>query len=555
MIDSNPSFIKFSHPLLKIAVDNGRTAKLYKKFNIELKRTLNTILPFSERCLATEITLSLLAELNLRSHDLNAFSLEWLRHITPDLNTPVTLEALAFFELKSAGFAITHPWGSFPFPTYTDLIPILDKSKIPTSTKKEIELPSIVVNAWLEALTQTEKAISLSHIRFWTKSECWSALRILVLKNTLTITPSDCIDERLIYLQTSGSSIWSELTKQLNAMGEPNDNIFGGQSYFDRLLTHVAEIKKQPVQDNLFISEPSNQSTTLRVIKEKFPTSHDRDVKEQLESYRALQEPISVARMPSSPELNKLLSQLEYEFPWGTDAVKELDELLTPASLLGVQELTMKPILLVGPPGSGKSRFARRLSELLKLPFFSVPCGGSSDSKMLTGTARGWSSADVGPLVKLMLQHKTATIFTLLDEIDKTDEHGSTSPPISSILLSLCEPETAARWRDGFLQVEVDLSRVIYIATANSLQKIPRALLSRFKIILLPEPGEEHISILANNLLSEIERDWGLLEFTIPRPNPEMWSGRKANAREVRARLQSYLAEWARETLSPTKVH
>jgi len=121
--------------------------------------------------------------------------------------------------------------------------------------------------------------------------------------------------------------------------------------------------------------------------------------------------------------------------------------------------------------------------------------------------------------------------------------------------LSLCEPETAARWRDGFLQVEVDLSRVIYIATANSLQKIPRALLSRFKIILLPEPGEEHISILANNLLSEIERDWGLLEFTIPRPNPEMWSGRKANAREVRARLQSYLAEWARETLSPTKVH
>ncbi len=148
----------------------------------------------------------------------------------------------------------------------------------------------------------------------------------------------------------------------------------------------------------------------------------------------------------------------------------------------GREGLQLPPILLDGPPGIGKSRWARRLGELLMAPTTVIEATTESASFGLVGSQRGWGSACPGRLIETVLQSVIANPVMVLDEIDKagmpTSTKGNTFSLVQS-LLPLLEPMTARRWSCPYFQVKFDMSWVIWVLTSNNHRALTAPLLSR----------------------------------------------------------------------------
>jgi SpoVK/Ycf46/Vps4 family AAA+-type ATPase len=259
--------------------------------------------------------------------------------------------------------------------------------------------------------------------------------------------------------------------------------------------------------------------------------------------------------MPGVSTLEASLHTLYGEFPWAQAAVDLLSERLRTARRLGIQELRLPPILLAGPPGAGKSRFCRRVAELLRLPYIPIGCGGRHDAKALSGTSRGWSTGEPSPLVRLLIQRRSASALVLLDEIDKAARNGSDAPPMTSLLLSLLESETAQRWYDSYLQTTCDMSHVTFFATANSLAGIPRPLLSRFELIYVPEPSSQHLESLITGITRDLERDWGMEHGVLPHMPATSLGNRQIDARSLKKAVLRFIGRWSEEHLAPQRLH
>ena len=106
-----------------------------------------------------------------------------------------------------------------------------------------------------------------------------------------------------------------------------------------------------------------------------------------------------------------------------------------------------------------------------------------SDVKVLKGVTRGWASNRTSRIVEFMLQTKTANPFFVLDEVDKTGCYRGHGGDPQEALLDLLEPGNAARYQDVYLMTECDLSHCMYIATSNSLERLPDPLLSRLRCL------------------------------------------------------------------------
>ena len=183
--------------------------------------------------------------------------------------------------------------------------------------------------------------------------------------------------------------------------------------------------------------------------------------------------------MPSLDRLHSIQATLIGEFPWAEDAVSAVLSELFARKRHGTAVLGMSPLLLVGLPGGGKTRFCRRVSDLLGTPNTVINMAGMSDVKVLKGVTRGWASNRTSRIVEFMLQTKTANPFFVLDEVDKTGCYRGHGGDPQEALLDLLEPGNAARYQDVYLMTECDLSHCMYIATSNSLERLPDPLLSR----------------------------------------------------------------------------
>jgi ATP-dependent Lon protease len=215
----------------------------------------------------------------------------------------------------------------------------------------------------------------------------------------------------------------------------------------------------------------------------------------------------------------------------------------------------MTPTLLVGLPGCGKSRMARRIAEELKTPFHALSFAGMGDSRAILGTARGWSGGQPSPILNLMVSGASASQLVLLDELDKARSDTKNDIDPTSALLNLLEPESARCWYDTYLQTPCDLTKLMFLATANLLSPIPKPLLSRLRVVLVPEPRREDFRTIARGALVDIAREWDLPERTFESVGDAMTLGAARNAREIRAFARAYLHDWARKTLGPGRRH
>lgn len=157
----------------------------------------------------------------------------------------------------------------------------------------------------------------------------------------------------------------------------------------------------------------------------------------------------------------------------------------------------VRPILLDGAPGVGKTAFAQRIAEALGLPYRKISAGGLQHAFVFTGTASHWGNSHSGEIFNLLGHGTSASAVILIDEVDKISDRSDYA--ILPALLDLLEPESSARYREESLGLSFDASRLIILLTSNRKHAIDPALLSRCSVFDIDNPGaNQKVNIVIN---------------------------------------------------------
>lgn len=211
---------------------------------------------------------------------------------------------------------------------------------------------------------------------------------------------------------------------------------------------------------------------------------------------RAAERPLlrTVAQPPRAQAVLELVRTL----PNFAEAITHVAEQLALHRLRQDGVFQPAPMLLLGPPGVGKSHFAQALAQLLGSTVHTLQLASQSSGWVLSGLDRGWSGARPGQVFDTLAFGDTLSPVVVLDEIDKVNPDARNHP--LGPLYALLEPMTASKFRDEFVEFTVDTSQVIWIATANDEKDIPPALLSRFVVFRIEAPTGDELGVVLQTM-------------------------------------------------------
>ncbi|MCW9016686.1 MAG: endopeptidase La, partial [Kangiellaceae bacterium] len=196
-------------------------------------------------------------------------------------------------------------------------------------------------------------------------------------------------------------------------------------------------------------------------------------------------------------KLRSAKNALDKEHSGLHDVKQRIIEFLALGAMKG--EISGSILLLVGPPGVGKTSIGRSIASALKRQFFRFSVGGMRDEAEIKGHRRTYIGAMPGKIVQALIESGSSNPVIMLDEIDKIGSSYQGDP--SSALLEVLDPEQNSQFLDHYLDTRVDLSKVLFICTANQLDTIPRPLLDRMEVIRLSGYIlEEKVAIAKNHL-------------------------------------------------------
>mmetsp|Transcript_22464 Transcript_22464/g.62033 ORF Transcript_22464/g.62033 Transcript_22464/m.62033 type:complete len:1027 (-) Transcript_22464:288-3368(-) len=240
---------------------------------------------------------------------------------------------------------------------------------------------------------------------------------------------------------------------------------------------------------------------------------------------------------PASPEFNVTRNYLDWLtiLPWGTHTQEKFDlgharqvldddhygledvkerimEFIAVSGLRGTAQ--GKILCLVGPPGVGKTSIGRSIARTLERKYFRFSVGGLYDVAEIKGHRRTYVGAMPGKMVQCLKSVGSSNPLVLIDEIDKLGR-GHTGDPASA-LLELLDPEQNTGFVDHYLDVPVDLSKVLFVCTANVLDTIPGPLLDRMEVIRLSGySSDEKLAIARRYLEPQAAKDAGVPEGAV----------------------------------------
>ena len=171
--------------------------------------------------------------------------------------------------------------------------------------------------------------------------------------------------------------------------------------------------------------------------------------------------------------------------------------------------LSLTPMLLLGPPGIGKTHFARQLAQLLGTGMNLVPMSSMTAGWLLSGASSQWKGARPGKVFEALVEGRYANPVIVVDEIDKASGDAQYDP--LGALYGLLEHDTAQSFVDEFAEVAIDASQVTWITTANDERAIPGPILNRMNVFQIEPPTAEAARTIARRLYRGIlaDHDWG----------------------------------------------
>lgn len=308
----------------------------------------------------------------------------------------------------------------------------------------------------------------------------------------------------------------------------------------------IVEIEKEIGNKVKTKLDKSNKEYFLReqmkAIQEELGEGEEKEIRKYAEQLSKLKMPkevkdkaeseLSRLRGSNSSEVNHVKNYLDWivSLPWGKSSKDSFD--IDKASnvldnehyglekvkerileYLAVKQYTKTlkgPILcLVGPPGVGKSSIAKSVAKSLNKKFVRISLGGIRDEAEIRGHRRTYVGAIPGRLVYALKEAKVNNPLILLDEIDKLSSDYKGNP--ADALLEVLDQNQNKNFRDAYMEVDIDLSNVLFITTANSLDTIPRALLDRMEIIEVSGyTYEEKFNIAKKYLVKRAMDEYGV---------------------------------------------
>ncbi len=338
------------------------------------------------------------------------------------------------------------------------------------------------------------------------------------------------------------------LTDNLRLRAESLEDLLRDQQEIDvynRTLKERAKARFEGQHRQAFLQ---NQ---MEVIKQELYGDSDDEIDELRQKAIAMQLPDNImstfdkeinklSRLnPQSPEYNVQYSFLEtlLDLPWNKHAQMSTDFKAASATLehdhYGLEKVKERiieqlaamwhnpegkmPILcLVGPPGVGKTSIGQSIADALKLPFQRVSLGGLHDEAEIRGHRRTYIGAMPGRIIEAMRRAGVSNPVILLDEVDKIGADFKGDP--SAAMLEVLDPEQNCRFHDNYIDVDYDLSNVLFIATANTLSTLSQPLLDRMEIIEIPGYLiEEKVEIAKRHLIPRLRKQYRLSarEFSV----------------------------------------
>jgi ATP-dependent Lon protease len=171
--------------------------------------------------------------------------------------------------------------------------------------------------------------------------------------------------------------------------------------------------------------------------------------------------------------------------------------------------LELPPMLLLGEPGIGKTYFGRRLSQLLSTGFGLCSMSSMTAGWVISGASSQWKNAKPGKVFETILNGTYANPVIMVDELDKAGG-GNQYDPLGALYM-LLERDTAAEFVDEFVEIPIDASGVVWIATANEESRIPDPILNRMNVYEVGSPDRDGSARIAQAIYGEIRgsHDWG----------------------------------------------
>lgn len=378
--------------------------------------------------------------------------------------------------------------------------------------------------------------------------------------------------------------VLSHLAHEIKVLEIEKDVVHKTQEKFDKhMRENILRERLKTIQKELGDIDDEEEAADdyqLRLNKFKLSTDLKSKIKKEIKRLRTMS--------PNNPESGYVRSWLDtvFEMPWNKysksqleieKAQKVLDEnhfgleevkdrILEYVAVLTLKQKNAKkedqslPTILcfVGPPGVGKTSIGKSIAQALGRKFIKVSLGGVKDESEIRGHRRTYVGAMPGKIISGMKQAKTMNPVFMLDEIDKIGSDYKGDP--SAALLEALDPEQNNSFEDHYLDMPFDLSQVIFITTANTLDTIPPALMDRLEIIRYSGyTWEEKFHIAKDYLIEKVLKANGLTRKQISITDDAINTiihryTREAGVRSLERTLSSIMRKSAKKIISKLKV-